>query len=41
VPDGSSARRIGAFSAPDLTYTNGVSEEGWTGFQPLFEVKAH
>lgn len=31
---------VGTFPAPDLTYTNGASAEGWTGFQPLFEVKA-
>jgi hypothetical protein len=32
---------VGAFPTPDLAYVNGASEEGWTGFQPLFEVKAH
>jgi hypothetical protein len=31
---------IGAFPAPDIAYTNGEPEEEWTGFQPLFQVKA-
>jgi hypothetical protein len=31
---------VGAFPAPDLACVNGAPEEGWTGFQPLFEVKA-
>jgi hypothetical protein len=31
---------IGAFPAPDIAYVNGAPEEEWTGFQPLFEVKA-
>jgi hypothetical protein len=32
---------IGAFPASNVAYENGAPEEGWTGFQPLFEVKAH
>ncbi len=32
---------VGAFPAPDTAYVNGTPEEGWTGFQPQFEVKAH
>jgi hypothetical protein len=32
---------VGAFPAPDTAYENGAPESGWTGFQPLFEVKAH
>ena len=31
---------VGAFPAPDIAYVNGAPEEEWTGFQPLFEVKA-
>jgi hypothetical protein len=31
---------VGAFPAPDIAYRNGAPEEEWTGFQPLFEVKA-
>jgi hypothetical protein len=31
---------IGAFPAPDIAYVNGAPEEEWTGYQPLFEVKA-
>jgi hypothetical protein len=31
---------VGAFPAPDTAYVNGAPEEGWTGFQPQFEVKA-
>jgi hypothetical protein len=31
---------VGAFPAPDTAYSNGTPEEGWTGFQPQFEVKA-
>lgn len=30
----------GAWPEPDVTYVNGAPESGWTGFQPLFEVKA-
>jgi hypothetical protein len=32
---------VGAFPAPDIAYADGAPEEEWTGFQPLFEVKAH
>jgi len=32
---------VGAFPAPDIAYVNGAPEGEWTGFQPLFEVKAH
>ena len=32
---------VGAFPAPDIAYVNGAPEAEWTGFQPLFEVKAH
>jgi hypothetical protein len=32
---------VGAFPAPDLAYLDGASEEEWTGYQPLFEVKAN
>jgi hypothetical protein len=32
---------VGAFPAPDIAYVDGAPEEEWTGFQPLFEVKAH
>jgi hypothetical protein len=31
---------VGAFPAPDIAYVNRAPEEEWTGFQPLFEVKA-
>jgi hypothetical protein len=31
---------VGAFPAPDIAYADGAPEEEWTGFQPLFEVKA-
>jgi hypothetical protein len=41
VQDGTEAPpTIGAFPAPDVAYLNGAPEEEWTGFQPLFEVKA-
>jgi hypothetical protein len=31
---------VGAFPTPDIAYVDGAPEEEWTGFQPLFEVKA-
>ena len=31
---------VGAFPVADIAYVNGAPEEEWTGFQPLFEVKA-
>lgn len=31
---------VGAFPVPDIAYADGAPEEEWTGFQPLFEVKA-
>ena len=34
------APTVGAFPAPDVAYVNGAPESEWTGFQPLFEVKA-
>lgn len=34
------APSIGSFPAPDVVYRNGAPETGWTGFQPLIEIKA-
>ncbi len=42
VQDGEEpAPSVGSFPAPAIAYVNGAPETGWTGEQPLFEIKAH